>query len=108
MSKYQNLENTKKDFKTVNSRINKALQIILFASIPLTVGISILSTPIWTVFYTHGDKEYVFAMNGQTGKVVGKPPISFKKVAAVFLGGTTIATLLQYLLFGIILCYNGE
>lgn len=42
---------TKKDFKGVNSKINKALQIILFASLPLTVGISILSTPIWTVFY---------------------------------------------------------
>ena len=29
----------------------KALQIVLFASLPLTVGISILSTPIWTLFY---------------------------------------------------------
>lgn len=42
---------TKKDFKGVNTKINKALQIIIFASLPLTVGISILSTPIWTVFY---------------------------------------------------------
>ncbi len=40
-----------KDFKNVNLKINKALQIVLFASIPLTVGISILSTPIWTIFY---------------------------------------------------------
>ena len=40
-----------KDFKSVNFKINKALQIVLFASIPLTVGISILSTPIWTLFY---------------------------------------------------------
>ena len=40
-----------KDFKNVNDKINKALQIILFASLPLTVGISILSTPIWTIFY---------------------------------------------------------
>ena len=42
---------TKKDFKGVNHKINKALQIVLFASLPLTVGISILSTPIWTLFY---------------------------------------------------------
>ena len=26
-------------------------QIILFTSLPLTVGISILATPIWTIFY---------------------------------------------------------
>ncbi|MBQ3021338.1 MAG: polysaccharide biosynthesis protein [Bacilli bacterium] len=39
------------DFKNVNLKINKALQIIVFASLPLTVGICILSTPIWTIFY---------------------------------------------------------
>ena len=41
----------KKDFINVNLKINKALQIIIFTSIPMTVGISILSTPIWTIFY---------------------------------------------------------
>lgn len=41
----------KKDYKNVNEKINKALQIILYTSIPMTVGISILSTPIWTIFY---------------------------------------------------------
>lgn len=41
----------KKDYNGVNLKINKALQIILFASLPLTVGISILSKPVWTVFY---------------------------------------------------------
>lgn len=41
----------KKDYKNVNLKINKALQIILYTSIPMTVGISILSTPIWTIFY---------------------------------------------------------
>lgn len=41
----------KKDYKNVNLKINKALQIILYTSIPMTVGISILSAPIWTIFY---------------------------------------------------------
>lgn len=41
----------KKDYENVNEKINKALQIILYTSIPMTVGISILSTPIWTIFY---------------------------------------------------------
>lgn len=40
-----------KNYESVNNKINKALQIILFASIPMTVGISMLSTPIWTTFY---------------------------------------------------------
>ncbi|SHH39908.1 TFIIB-type zinc ribbon-containing protein [Sporanaerobacter acetigenes] len=42
--------------------------------------------PVWMVYYDYEDSEHVFAMNGQTGKVVGKPPISYKKVAAWFGG----------------------
>ncbi len=36
--------------------------------------------PIYVVNYKYKDKEYTFAMNGQTGKVVGKPPICIPKV----------------------------
>lgn len=42
--------------------------------------------PVWMVYYDYNDKEHIFAMNGQTGKVVGKPPISYKKVATWFSG----------------------
>ncbi len=42
---------TKKDFDDVGNKFNKALQIIVFISMPLTLGISVLSTPVWTVFY---------------------------------------------------------
>lgn len=40
-----------KDYENVNLKINKALQLILYTSIPMTVGISILAKPIWTIFY---------------------------------------------------------
>ncbi|WKA59370.1 TFIIB-type zinc ribbon-containing protein [Planococcus shenhongbingii] len=40
--------------------------------------------PVWMVYYDFENKEHTFAMNGQTGKVVGKPPISGGKVAAWF------------------------
>lgn len=40
-----------KDYKNVNLKINKALQLILYTSIPMTVGISILAKPIWAIFY---------------------------------------------------------
>ena len=37
--------------------------------------------PIWFFSYKFHDKDYYFAMNGQTGKVAGMPPISKGKVA---------------------------
>ena len=42
-----------KKWPEVNSKLNKAMQIILVVSIPMTVGISLLSRPIWTVFYNN-------------------------------------------------------
>lgn len=42
---------TEKNYQKVNTDINKSLEIVLFTSIPLTVGIAILATPIWTLFY---------------------------------------------------------
>ncbi len=41
----------KKDWKDVTDKLNKALQIILIISIPMAVGISLLASPIWAVFY---------------------------------------------------------
>ncbi|MDF2650346.1 MAG: hypothetical protein K0Q73_6151 [Paenibacillus sp.] len=40
--------------------------------------------PVWVVHYDYRKLEHTFAMNGQTGKVVGKPPISMAKVIAWF------------------------
>lgn len=40
--------------------------------------------PVWVVHYDYNKLEHTFAMNGQTGKVVGKPPISKAKVTAWF------------------------
>ena len=40
-----------KNFKELNEHLNKALQIIIFVSLPMTVGLSILATPVWTIFY---------------------------------------------------------
>ncbi|MGG6309353.1 TFIIB-type zinc ribbon-containing protein [Paenibacillus macerans] len=42
--------------------------------------------PVWMVYYDYKGKQYTFAMNGQTGKVVGKPPLSKGKMAAWFAG----------------------
>lgn len=42
--------------------------------------------PVWMVCYDYNKAEHTFAMNGQTGKVVGKPPLCFKKVSMWFGG----------------------
>ncbi|GAA0135121.1 TFIIB-type zinc ribbon-containing protein [Paenibacillus sp. YSY-4.3] len=51
--------------------------------------------PVWMVKYDYNRSEYLFAMNGQTGKVVGKPPLSKAKVTAWFAGvsGVTLLSL---------------
>lgn len=40
--------------------------------------------PVWFVNVNYNNKKYIFAINGQTGKVVGDPPINLYKV--VFIG----------------------
>lgn len=42
--------------------------------------------PVWMVCYDYKQSEHIFAMNGQTGKIVGKPPLSKGKIAGWFAG----------------------
>ena len=42
---------TLKKWDLVENRLNKALQIILVACIPMVIGISLLAKPIWSIFY---------------------------------------------------------
>ncbi len=43
----------KKDYKDLNIKINKTLQALILTTIPLVVGMSLLSGPLWTIFYGH-------------------------------------------------------
>ena len=42
---------TLKDWKEVNRKFNQALQILIFISLPMTIGLSMLANAVWTVFY---------------------------------------------------------
>lgn len=42
---------TLKNYKDVSLKINQALKIILFTTLPMTLGIFFLSSSVWTVFY---------------------------------------------------------
>lgn len=46
--------------------------------------------PVWVVHYDYNRLEHTFAMNGQTGKVVGKPPLSKLKIAGWFAGVSAV------------------
>ncbi|MBE6161668.1 MAG: polysaccharide biosynthesis protein [Firmicutes bacterium] len=44
---------TLKKWKEVNDKLNQALQLILISSVPMVIGICLLSKPIWSVFYEY-------------------------------------------------------
>ena len=35
--------------------------------------------PVWMVTVKYNNKDYIFAMNGDTGKIVGNIPVGFKE-----------------------------
>lgn len=41
----------KKDMSDVKNKCNQSLQILLYLALPLTLGLSFLAAPIWTIFY---------------------------------------------------------
>ena len=57
--------------------------------------------PVWMLHSRYKEKTYVFAMNGQTGKMTGTFPICPKRSAAWFAGicaaVTALVSLIQYL-----------
>ncbi len=59
--------------------------------------------PVWMLNTKWDGKDYLFAMNGQTGKMVGNLPIDKKRVAAMFFGISlplmAIMGLISFLLF---------
>lgn len=55
--------------------------------------------PVWKYTYNYGDKSYPFYVNGQTGKIVGKVPVSKKKV---FVYGGTLFVLLNVIMTSIV------
>lgn len=65
------------------------------------IGSNYALMPVWLVSYMHQGKEYRFMMNGQTGKVIGKPPLSRSKVLTWF-GGISAAVYAIAMLVGVI------
>jgi len=47
--------------------------------------------PVWMASFRHGKKVYRQLVNGQTGRVIGKTPVSVAKVALACAGGLLVA-----------------
>lgn len=59
---------TLKNWKEVNNKFNQALQILIFISLPMTIGISMLSSAVWSIFYGYNvNGAYILALNVFTG-----------------------------------------
>lgn len=56
--------------------------------------------PVWLFTYKYKDKDYTFMVNGQTGKVVGEPPVSKLKV---LLQGGILAAILWIIGMGVMI-----
>lgn len=58
--------------------------------------------PVWMVCYNYKQSDHIFSMNGQTGKIVGTPPLSPCKIAAWF-GGISAGTFMVIKLITLLL-----
>lgn len=52
--------------------------------------------PVWFLNYHYNNKEYMFTLNGQTGKIVAERPCSKAKEAVWFAGLSVVFTLLAH------------
>lgn len=53
--------------------------------------------PVWLSSYRYRDKVYQFAVNAQTGEVVGRRPYSWLKISAAVLAGLAFVALMFWL-----------
>ena len=59
---------TLKKWDEVNNKFNQALQILIFVSLPMTIGLSMLANAVWTVFYGYNvSGTIILSLNVFTG-----------------------------------------
>lgn len=58
--------------------------------------------PVWFMTYRYNGEVYSFAINGQTGKLAGTPPLDKKKLALFSVGFGLISALIAFLIGGVL------
>lgn len=86
----------KNNLSDVNKKLNQALKLIFFISLPMTIGLSLLSTPVWTIFYNtniYGGKVLsmlIFtSLTGNILMVVSNTLQSMNKFKTIYLSNLT-------------------
>lgn len=69
---------------------------ISFSTVHSKVTYKYILVPVWISSFKYNDKIYQFAVNGQTGKVGGKSPVSVWRVLLAILMGVGAIALLYY------------
>ena len=70
---------------------------VRFSTIYSNITYKYLLVPTWISSFKYKDKVYQFAVNGQTGKVGGKAPVSVWRVLFAIAMGIGLFALLAYL-----------
>lgn len=109
--------NAQESVERANERIKKSIEATFastvkgyntvtpeFSSVRLSNGVTKYALyPVWILNTTWKDKQYIFAMNGQTGKLVGDLPIDKIRFAvlliSLFVGLSLIIYILMYLMW---------
>ncbi|MDD6278990.1 MAG: hypothetical protein PUA81_04275 [Oscillospiraceae bacterium] len=104
-------------FPRIRNRATEAAKGIIRGSVagyssvsPLSERYNIMQTkwqymilPVWFMTYKYKGEVYSFAVNGQTGKLAGTPPLDKKKLALACAGIAAGVTILGMLIGGFIL-----
>jgi len=63
------------------------------------VGSDLILLPVYLATYRYQDKLYRFLLNGQTGKIAGDKPLSWRRISAAIGTGVGILLLLLFVLW---------
>ena len=58
--------------------------------------------PVWFMTYKYNGQIYSFAVNGQTGKLAGTPPLDKFKLLLASLGAGLLTALIVFLIMGVL------
>ncbi len=99
-----------KAYSNVSGRINKAADSMIKSTVNGYSSMRVLDEnirtkklinknvmlPVWTLMAKYKGKNYIFAMNGQTGKITGRLPISIPRIIIWFLSIFLIVFLISF------------
>lgn len=74
------------------------------SSIQLAEGkVSYALMPVWMISTKHEEKQYLFAMNGQSGKLIGDLPVDRKKASVFFAACWLVFSVVLYFILSAVL-----